>query len=282
MRELKLTAVGSSRLIADEIKEITEAFLGVEFPVATSTVDEISEARPDTFYICASTQREALSRVIPKDSLFVFKLHPTTLFFLAIAKIPAGTDVYVFNNLRPYIELLSKECGELGINALQFHPIPYAEIPDAEVRERLRKARYIIGVDCMVGEKVLLSEMYRSELRPDVKIIAGKRAASIASASRLLEGIVSFYCEALTEANSAAETAEAQEKMQSLPLEAEHLLDLLKDASTRIVTSQIGGATFASSEPFVVEESADAGEKTLQGQIDALRYLQKKLRQLSA
>ncbi len=37
MRELKLTAVGSSPLIADEIKSGAQSFLGEEIPISTKT-----------------------------------------------------------------------------------------------------------------------------------------------------------------------------------------------------------------------------------------------------
>ncbi len=51
MREPKLVAVSSSDIIANEIREITESFLGRVLPITTCTTAEVREARPDVFYL---------------------------------------------------------------------------------------------------------------------------------------------------------------------------------------------------------------------------------------
>ena len=132
----------------------------------------------------------------------------------------------------------------------------------------------------MVGKKVLLSGSYRDDLRPDAKIIAGKRAASVASASRLIDGIAAFYCEALAEVNGHEKDAAAPKEADTLVRKAADLLVLLKAASMRMVTNRIGSAMTALPETFTLDDRAEPSAETLQGQINALRYLQKKLREL--
>ena len=145
MLELKLIAAGSSPLIAEEIKSVAQSFPGEEIFIDTATTDEIKTPPENIFCVCAVTQAEKLSRVVPADKLFVFDLHPTTKFFLDIARIPSGSEVYVFNNLLPYTKLLAEECRALGVDRLLEH---------------------------------VLLKNYRDDLRDDVKILAGKRAAS--------------------------------------------------------------------------------------------------------
>ncbi len=193
MHELKLMAVGSDELIADEIKAIMESFIEGAIPIETILTAEVKGVDPEAFYVCATTQEALLAQRIPKEQLFVFDLHPTEEFFAAIARIPSKEDIYVFNNHAAYIRLLVRECRDRGLGGMQFHAISFQEQQRKEVLRLLRRARYIIGVDRMMGSQTLFSAKYRFCLRDDVKIIAGRRAASVASAGRLLTGIAEYY-----------------------------------------------------------------------------------------
>lgn len=290
MRDLQLAAVGSSEAIAAEIKDIAASILDNAIPITIMTTEKIHRAEENTFYICATTQRGALEKIIPRGQLFVFELRPTTLFFLDIAKIPKGTDVYIFHNLSPYTALLKEECQKLGITGLTFHTIPYEEMSGEEIAARLQEARYIIGVECMVGENVLRSEKYRPHMRGDVKIIACKRAASTASASRLLEGIASFYCETFQKEREGLTRADGRLSengaLKTLSEKIGAVFTLLQTGASQVVTSQIIGKDAklfkdhaATTEP---SHTPYATVEYINGQLDALRYLQKKLAALAS
>lgn len=192
MNELRLAAVGSSNLVAEEIATILHTFLP-DLPVCTMTTQEITTAEKNTLYICANTQGDKLKGKIPAKQLYIFHLEPTTVFFLALAKIPAGETVYIFNNLLPYAELLQKRCEVMGLASLHFVPLAYEEMDEAVLKDSLQQARYIIGVDIFVGENVLQKVPYARYLRKDVKILAGSRTASVASANQLLAGMADYY-----------------------------------------------------------------------------------------
>jgi len=258
MHDLKLIAVGSSPLIAEEIKSIAQAFLGENIPIHTATTDEIETGKWNCFYVCAITQAEKLKHVVPEDKLFVFDLHPTTKFFLDIARIPEGSHVYVFNNLLPYTKLLAEECRALGVDKISFHSVAYDEMSNMDVCERLKKARYIIGVDRLVES--VLKETYRQCLRSDVQIIEGKRAASVASASKLLAGIAQFYHDEL-----------AAEKN---PHMGERIIQILKSASAKAIIGQIGGQKPIESETSISDNNIDE-------QLSVLKYLQEKFLQMT-
>lgn len=81
MHELKLKAVGSSPLIADEIKSIAESFLGKEIFIDAVATSSIERAEENTFYVCAKSQEPCLIEKIPREKIFIFDLHPTTNFF---------------------------------------------------------------------------------------------------------------------------------------------------------------------------------------------------------
>ena len=255
-------AVGSSPLIAEEIKAIAQSFLGEEIFIGTQITCDVAE---NTFYVCAKTQENFLREKIPVEKLFVFDLHPTTKFFLDIAKIPVGSEVYVFNNLLPYTKLLAEECKSLGITSLKFFPITYDDMNPAEVLRRLKRANYIIGIECLTGEQMLLSKKYRDCLRPDVKIISGKRAASVSSASKLLAGIAQFYL---------AELAGEKNKYDEQTLTGEKIIKILKNASVKAVIGQIGGNSSA--------EENFGGNETFEEQLSVLNYLREKFLRLGA
>ncbi len=255
MNELKLIAVGSSALIAEEIKSEIASLIGEEIPIDTMTTDEVTRAQSNAFYICALTQECVLEKIIPRGKLFVLDLHPTTKFFLDIATIPSGERVCVFNNRLPYTQLLIKECLQLGIDQLQFEPVAYDEMPEREIGERLQAAQYIIGVACLMDERMLFSERFKHSLRADVKTIAGRRTASIKSAGRLLAGIAEFYSDRSSE-NVA------------------HIVQLLRQASNNAIVNRIG----LSSMP--VDDSA-CGSNDAESQRQVLLYLHEKFRKLA-
>lgn len=281
MRELKLKAVGSSPLIANEIKSVAQSFLGEEIFIGTATTKEVTHSEAETFYVCAKSQESFLRTKIPPENLFVFDLHPTTKFFLDIAQIPSGSEVYVFNNLLPYTKLLAEECRALGVDKFTFHSVAYDEMPAAEVRERLSKARYIIGVDCLVGEQMLFSDAYRENLRPDVKIIAGKRVASIPSASKLLAGVAEFFCKSLlAEKNSLHTDAPAQ--IETLLGKIRKTVEMLKRAVNHVVTGQVVITDNShSAENPAASSKSPINLELLNEQLQVLFYIKQKIQGLS-
>ena len=265
MRELNIVAVGSSPLIAAEIQGLLQEILGKFFTVDTATTDSLQKATSDTFYICANTQGKKLQSVIPQEQLFIWELHPTTRFFLDIAKIPAGSDVYVFNNLLPYTELLAKECQSLGIDNLNFHLLAYMKMPHNEICAELNKARYIIGVECMLGQEALLSEEFRDAVQPDTKIIPGHRSATIQCVSQLLAAIAEFY---LAKFDGASDTKGNREILKQV-------INTLKDAANRAVTSRLGANAPLPTFEETLSDGSLAEHKSM------LAYLAQKLAHLS-
>lgn len=277
MSELKLKAVGSSPLIAEEIKSVVQSFLGKEIFIDTATTKEVKQTEADTFYICAKSQEEFLRTKIPTENFFVFDLHPTTKFFLDIAQIPVGSEVYVFNNLLPYTKLLAEECRALGVDKVNFHSIAYDEMPADEVCAALGKARYIIGVDCLVGEQMLFSDVYRGYLRSDVKIIAGKRVASIPSASKLLARVAGFYYESLLEEKNTLDNSRP-EQIELLLDKVCQTIKILRRAVNHVVTGQVViNGNSNSTEKFIVSSKSKIDLKLLNEQLQVLFYIKQKI-----
>ncbi|WP_303104377.1 hypothetical protein [uncultured Mitsuokella sp.] len=291
MHNPRLLAVGSSKLVAREIAGITRALLGGSLPLQIKLTSEIKAPSPDTFYICAITQEPFLRCVLPEKQLCVFDLHPTTRFFLDIARIPAGETVYVFNNLYPYTQLLIRECRELGIDKLDFRPLAFEEMPKDALMEELEKARWLIGVEPFVGKDLLLASPFREHLREDLTIIPGHRTASVASASHLLTGLAEYFQEHLKkeywQLSSATPLSDSQQQegLLTLARQTTGAIRLLQMASLEAIKQQIG-TTAASPEEAIPAcdcsaAAADEIRQNIEEQFATLSYLTDRLRRLS-
>ena len=253
MNKPRLIAVGSSALVAHEIAGITSALLGPSLSIETMLTTEIEAPAPDTFYICAVTQEDRLRRVLPAAQLYVFDLHPTTRFFLDIAKIPAGETVYVFNNLYPYTE----------------------------------QARWLSGVEPFVGKDLLLAPPYREHLCPDLTIIPGRRTASVTSACQLLTGLAEYHQLHLKNEYQALHTTAEQtpKRLLALARKIEGITCLLQRASLEAIKQQIGNTT-ASDADAVSDcplEGMDDGNlcALIEDRFATLTYLTDRLHRLS-
>lgn len=240
MKQPKIIAVGSSPLVAREIATILSPILSTlpQLKTDTAATGDICQPAKDTFYICANTQGTRLQNIVPQEQLFILRLQPTTRFFLDIAKIPAGETVYIFNNLLPYAKLLMQECQELGIDRLNFRPLAFEEMPEETVCQELSRAKWLIGVSPFVGKGILFSDRYRSYLRPDLKVIPGRRTASVASACRFLAALAHFYQRELQQEKLLITTSAAK---QSLASQTDQLTRQLQQASLEIIKQQING-----------------------------------------
>lgn len=282
--KLTLVAVGSNPLVAAELHRILRSLLKLPLPIKEAVTAEIKADVSESFYICANTQGPALAKIIHESCLFVFDLQPTTKFFLDIAQIPAGENVLVFNNRTEYTQLLINKCHELGINQLNFEPLAYEELPAAELQEKLRKARYIIGVEAFTGAAVLQSEKYKPYLRPDVKIISGQRTASVASASHLLWALSGYYY--LYYALSLTMLTTHIPPNASLNLLSQNLQKVitgLQQSVLQTVTSQITGSqrqTIEQQHEMETESSTTASAATIKKQLEQLAFLTRKIARL--
>ena len=231
---VRIAAVGSSLLIAEEIRDIAHALLSERIPVIPFRTEEIMDDRSADLYLCARTQYDHLVRIIPKERLFLMELQPDSTFFFAISRIPAGSDVYIFNNHIAYPKELAAYCRTLEMDRVNYIPLAFEELPKEELMGILSKASYIIGVDRFVD--LLKAPPYTAVLRSDVKIIAGKRTASLRSAFAVLRSLGRMLLDDLrarwrTEADSPAQ-------LREIAADIDSAIDILQAGTIRTVVSQ--------------------------------------------
>lgn len=196
--DFKIYAVGSNPFLAQEIRDAVRLIVGPDIPVSTCLGGDIINCLDGILYVCNQSQYVRIKPYIPDDKIIVLNLMPTSHFYVQVASIPAGSDVYVFNNKSPYIETLIESCKSMGITNINFIPLPYSEMPEKDVSRMLRKARFIIGVDYLLNENVLLSEKYIRFLRYDTVRIGARRVGAVSSACELVTKINRFLFQQVT------------------------------------------------------------------------------------
>lgn len=184
--KFNIYAVGSNKFLAQEIKDAVRLIVGPDIPVFTCLGGDIINCLDGILYVCNQSQFAKLEPFIPRDRIVVLNLMPTSQFYVQVAAIPAGKDVYVFNNKMSYIATLIESCKSMGITGVRYIPLPYSELPDQEVFEMLKKAQYIIGVDYLLNDNVLLSEKYIGHLHYNTVRIGAKRVGAVSSACEIV------------------------------------------------------------------------------------------------
>lgn len=196
MERLRLAAVGSNTLVAHEVQGIIESVFGDAVIVAPVLTQELTDHSIAELFLCGPTQVDRLLRVIPAEKIIALNMMPTAQFWVKVARIPVGSQVIIFNNGSRFIQMLMDSCSALGIDGLEFIPVAYEEMSEDEVAGILKQARFIIGVDYLVGPQVLLAEKYAELLKTDVVVIGSKRMASVQSTCNLIQRVaIHFHSE---------------------------------------------------------------------------------------
>lgn len=236
---LTIATIGSSSLIAEEIHDIMRILLGARIPIITCRTEEITDASTADLYLCARTQYEYLSHIIPSDRLFLMDLQADSTFFLRIARIPRGNEVYIFNNYGGYPNALAEYCRRLGLDGLHYIPLAFEEESPEALRAALSGAHYIIGVDRFIA--LLQKPPYSDMLLHDATIIAGRRTASPRSVFAVLRRLGSLLLVPLRALMRVADALSIGQ-LRSVAAEIDCAIDILQTGTIHTVVSQADAA----------------------------------------
>lgn len=176
--EFKVYAVGSNEVLTMEITQALLLIFESRLPINPCFEEDIPTHLDGDLYICNKLEEENLLHYVPKEKIKILNLTPVSRFYMKLASIPPKSDVYVFNNRMVYIKNLIDTCKGMELTGLNYIPVPYSEMPEAEVMLALQKARYIAGVDILLRD-VLQKPPYNDFLKDDVVLIGAKRVASV-------------------------------------------------------------------------------------------------------
>ena len=178
-------AVGSNDVLTLEIKKAMEQLLNGTIPVLPCSAEMLPQHMDGIMYICNRSMYSTVSKYTDPARIALLNLIPTSAFYLRIREIPYGSDIYIFNNKRQYCETLEELCRARGLNDYYYTALPYNEMPDQELRQKLASAKFIIGVEDVMND-MLRKPPYSVLLRRDVCLIGARRIASIQAANEVV------------------------------------------------------------------------------------------------
>lgn len=189
---IRIITTAGDYLIANELMVAVQQILGNSFDVHACPINSLPEHTGADLFLCVSSRKTELAKKIPQDKIVGIELLPYNYFFIQVAKLPVGATVHIFNNSTSYAKKLEEYCGELSIDHIRFEYISYDEITEEEAGKRLAVAKFIVGVETIVGAEGVLNQKFKKYIQPDARIIAAKRIASVESACELMQWITSF------------------------------------------------------------------------------------------
>lgn len=182
-------AVASHDVAIVELYNAVKLILGNVCTIKTILTKDVKDDKEADLYICGITQIDQLAQVVPREKIILFKLRFTSQFFIQVARIPAGENVYIISPHMMLVKLLIQSFYNLGIKEINFLPIDMETMSQEEIIARLKKAKYLIGVEDTFQAITKPGMKYAKYINKEVKIIGGKRVASMESACRLIQWV---------------------------------------------------------------------------------------------
>jgi hypothetical protein len=186
---LKILAVASRDVAIEELYSAVKLILGDVCTIQTILTQDVKDDSGADLFVCGITQFDQLAQVVPREKIILFELRFTSQFFIQVARIPAGEDVYILNTNMMLIKRLIQNFSNLGIREINFLPIATEAMCENEITERLQKAKYLIGIEDFLEMMVNPNMQYAKYINKDIKVIGGKRVASMESACRLIQWV---------------------------------------------------------------------------------------------
>lgn len=187
--QIRLVTVGSTDTVAQELLAVVRKLFPHEIASTGMALKSVPDHTIGDLFAALPTRVEEAAQKIPRDKIVTLELVPDASFYVAIAKIPPNEDVIVFNNNTAQGEKIVSYCKENNVDHVNYHVVPYNEIPHHQAIAQVSKAKYIIGADTIVGPGGYLMNKYASYLKPDVTVIPAHRVATFESTKALMKAV---------------------------------------------------------------------------------------------
>jgi galactitol-specific phosphotransferase system IIB component len=190
----KISFIGTARgkFSAQEVHDAVVRVLGENVVGHVCLTTELpSNLDHVDLVVCVATMKEKVAERVPREKIVGIDLVPTTDFFSRVARIPEGETAYLFSDSINYANWLIMRCKENYIQHVNMEIIQTAALSEREVEEKLKDAKYIIGVENTVGQNGVMQRKFGAYIRKDAVIIGALRTASLESACELMQWAVS-------------------------------------------------------------------------------------------
>jgi len=189
---IKIIVVGSNESLSQELEKVVVDTLGDLVDTKKANLSDYTNYSGD-MYVCYSSREKEFVTKFGDEKVMALELRAPAIFFIHVARIPAGENVIIFNNSQGGAGVILKYLKEYQISHLSYEVVAFDENPEENIRQKLSNAKYIIGNQGYTSPGKALYTKYGSLLRSDVTVIPSPpREATPESVSRMAKKVITF------------------------------------------------------------------------------------------
>lgn len=234
-RLMNISTIGSSQAVADELHRVTSLYFGHKVQMRNKYyIKKVPANLNDDLYIVLPTRVEEASKYVVRQKIFPLELVPEDLFYIRVARLPAGANVVIFNNNGSQAKAIEHYLHEHEVDHVNYSLLPFTEMTNDQAKEILQQADYIVGMQGYVGPKGVLWTHYGQYFdKHRVSIVGFNRAIKPEDILHLTERVVEFNFNQIlsnTQGISFDLNAHIQEVMSSM----EGIVNFMQDTNSSI------------------------------------------------
>lgn len=206
MYTMKISTIGSSLPVANELFRVTELFFSEKVKMCHKyDIRNLPNPLPEDLFVVLPTRVEQACQFVPQQKVLGIELIPEPQLYVDVAKIQEGKSVCIFNNNSAQGNQIASYLHSYGLNEFDYTVIPFDELTENEVKDKVHHADVLIGMYGFVGPNEVLYKKYREALRPECKIIPFNRTITPQGIMDIMERITRFNYQSM--AKEAQETS---------------------------------------------------------------------------
>jgi diguanylate cyclase (GGDEF)-like protein len=183
---IKIAVIGANPANVEEIKNVVVESLAGSVEVETSTIDRYRHLTPKDLYVCLVNRKDQMEEAFGPDKVIALEFEPPVEYFLSLSRVPAGTNVLIFNNSLAGTRVLMSRLNQYDLMHLNYDIVAYDEMDYNTVAKKIASATFITGGSAYVGPEKDLYEFFGAYLSPDATVLVSPpRHATPDSISRL-------------------------------------------------------------------------------------------------
>ena len=192
---VNLLLIGANEATTQELVSLVDATLSTAATYQKATLSNYQNFDVSNFdlVVCFENRYDEMVKKYGKEKVVAVEFVPPTDFFVSVSRISSGENVIIFNNSTSGANVLLKFLKFYNLNHVSYKIIPFDECSEAETKDALSEAKYIIGTDGYVSSGKALYTKYSHYLRPDVTVIPSPpRTATAESVSGLAQVVTAI------------------------------------------------------------------------------------------
>lgn len=192
---VNLLLIGANEATTQELVSLVDATLSTAATYQKATLSNYQNFDVSNFdlVVCFENRYDEMVKKYGKEKVVAVEFVPPTDFFVSVSRISSGENVVIFNNSTSGANVLLKFLKFYNLNHVSYKVIPFDECSEAEIKDTLSEAKYIIGTDGYVSSGKALYAKYSHYLRPDVTVIPSPpRTATAESVSSLAQVVTAI------------------------------------------------------------------------------------------